>query len=255
MENMYIASEFMETNLYSIIISQQQLTDDHLKYFMYQILRALHYIHSANIMLGFLYPKQILINQDCLIKISDFTRCICIPNKQLIDQFERNVYMSPEYIIEQICTKKSDIWSAGCIFAELINRVKLFHAQTSISQIISILQLCGKQSEDDLKFFSKSKQEKLLKLMPQQEQIQLQIKFPNTNPLALDLLSKMLTFNIEKRFDALQCLQHEYLAELYDPELEFTCDQEFDWSFLDQELTDEDIKMRLYKNQLFFQQN
>ncbi|KAL4483841.1 hypothetical protein ABPG72_006216 [Tetrahymena utriculariae] len=252
---MYVVYDYMETSLYHIIASQQQLTDDHFQFFMYQILRALHYIHSAKIVCCYLFPKQILINSDCSIKITDFTSCVGNQNKELRENLNNYHYMSPEYIVEQMSSQKSDIWSAGCIFAELINRAKLFLGQNNISIMTQILQFCGKQNEDDLKFYKKSNKEKLQKLMTQEEQISLQIKFPNATPLALDLLSKMLTFNIYKRFSALQCLQHEYFAELYDPQQEFISDQEFDWSSLDQKLTQEEIIMKLYKNQLFFQQN
>ncbi|EAR89941.1 Serine/Threonine kinase domain protein (macronuclear) [Tetrahymena thermophila SB210] len=252
---MYVVSDFMQTNLSFITQSQQQLTDEHIQFFMYQILRALHYIHSAKIVFGFLLPRFIQINSDCSIKISEFTSCVGNQNQKIRSYIHKNYYMSPEYIVEKIITEKSDIWSAGCIFAELINRVKLFSGHDDFTAITQILQFCGEQNEEDLKFYKQINREKLSTLMPKEEQISLQVRFPNANPLALDLLGKMLTFNLEKRFNALECLQHEYLADLYDPQSELICDQEFDWSFLDQQLTKEEIIMRLYKNQLFFQQN
>ncbi|EAR89942.1 Serine/Threonine kinase domain protein (macronuclear) [Tetrahymena thermophila SB210] len=254
---MYVVSDFMQTSLNYIIQSEQQLTEDHIKYFMYQILRALHYIHSAKIVFVQLEPKLIKINSDCSIKISDFIWCIGNQNQEIETNYvNQYYYMSPEYIVEQMGTEKSDIWSAGCIFAELISRRKLFTGYEYPQAITQILKFCGKQNEEDLKYYKIINRERLLKSMPKEKQISsLQAYFPNANPLALDLLGKMLTFNLDKRFNALECLQHEYLADLYDPQEEFTCDQEFDWSFLDQKLTEKEIIMRLYKNQLFFQEN
>ena len=62
----------MEADLHQLIYSKQKLEADHYQYFMYQILRGLQYMHSANIMHRDLKPSNILINADCDLKICDF---------------------------------------------------------------------------------------------------------------------------------------------------------------------------------------
>ena len=71
-EDVYIISELMETDLHRIIYSRQELSDDHIQYFVYQMLCALKYMHSANVLHRDLKPSNILLNADCSLKVCDF---------------------------------------------------------------------------------------------------------------------------------------------------------------------------------------
>ena len=68
----YVVSELMETDLAQIIKSNQPLTDDHIQFFLYQILRGLKYVHSAGIYHRDLKPRNLLVNSNCDLKICDF---------------------------------------------------------------------------------------------------------------------------------------------------------------------------------------
>jgi len=70
--DVYIVLDLMESDLHRIIYSPQQLTDEHVRYFLYQILRGLKYIHSANIVHRDLKPSNLLVNENCDLKIGDF---------------------------------------------------------------------------------------------------------------------------------------------------------------------------------------
>ena len=65
-------TDFMETDLQHIISSTQTLSDSHIKYFVYQILRGLKYVHSANVLHRDLKPSNILVNSNCELVICDF---------------------------------------------------------------------------------------------------------------------------------------------------------------------------------------
>lgn len=71
-EDVYIVSDLMETDLHRIIYSRQPLSDDHVQYFLYQILRALKYMHSANVLHRDLKPSNLLLNSNCDLKVCDF---------------------------------------------------------------------------------------------------------------------------------------------------------------------------------------
>jgi mitogen-activated protein kinase 1/3 len=71
-EDVYIVTDLMETDLHRVIYSRQALTDDHIQYFLYQILCALKYIHSADVLHRDLKPSNILLNSNCDLKICDF---------------------------------------------------------------------------------------------------------------------------------------------------------------------------------------
>ena len=62
----------MEANLTQILKSEQELNEDHYKFFIYQILRGLKYIHSANIIHGDLKPRNLLVDSNCDLKIAGF---------------------------------------------------------------------------------------------------------------------------------------------------------------------------------------
>ena len=68
----YVVSELMETDLAQIIKSNQPLTDDHIQFFLYQLLRGLKYVHSAGIYHRDLKPRNLLVNSNCDLKICDF---------------------------------------------------------------------------------------------------------------------------------------------------------------------------------------
>ena len=70
--DIYIVTDLMETYLHRVIYSKQKLSDEHIQYFIYQILRATHYMHSANVIHRDLKPSNILLNKKCDVKICDF---------------------------------------------------------------------------------------------------------------------------------------------------------------------------------------
>lgn len=69
--DIYIVTELMETDLHRVIYSKQKLSDDHIQFFVYQILKATLYMHSANVIHRDLKPSNILLNKQCDVKICD----------------------------------------------------------------------------------------------------------------------------------------------------------------------------------------
>lgn len=70
-QDIYIVTELMETDLHRVIYSRQELSDDHIQYFMYQILRGLLFMHSANVIHRDIKPSNLLLNKACDLKICD----------------------------------------------------------------------------------------------------------------------------------------------------------------------------------------
>ena len=79
-DDIYIVQDLMETDLHRIIYSKQPLTISHIQYFIYQVLRGLKYIHSANVLHRDLKPSNLLLNSNCDLKICDFGFVICRAN-------------------------------------------------------------------------------------------------------------------------------------------------------------------------------
>ena len=74
-KDIYVVFDLMESDLHRIIYSEQPLTEEHIRYFLYQILRGLKYIHSANVVHRDLKPSNLLVNEDCHVRIGDFGKC------------------------------------------------------------------------------------------------------------------------------------------------------------------------------------
>ena len=132
-QNIYIVSDLMETDLGAIIKSNQALTDEHIQFFLYQLLRGLKYIHSAGILHRDLKPRNLLVNTNCDLKICDFGLARAdIPLLQtnsvvLTDYITTRWYRAPEVLLSwKNYSKAIDIWSVGCILAEMIIRKPFF---------------------------------------------------------------------------------------------------------------------------------
>lgn len=154
-KEIYVVNELMETDLAQIIKSNQPLSDDHIQFFLYQILRGLKYIHSAGILHRDLKPRNLLVNSNCDLKICDFGLARAdIPYFQtqsavMTDYIATRWYRAPEVILSwKRYSTAIDVWSVGCILAELITRKPLLPANSEEEQIQMITDLIGNPQED-----------------------------------------------------------------------------------------------------------
>ena len=317
-EDIYIITDLMETDLHRVIYSRQELTDDHIQYFIYQILRGVVYMHSANIIHRDLKPANILANKNCDLKICDLglgraevyeydemelrekqnkTKKKSKKKKKTEDKDKKdkkdkdnkdkkdkkdkdknkdnkdkdNVeeeeeeepdlteyvitrwYRAPEVILcPSHYSKAVDIWSVGCIFAELLGRQPLFPGDHYLDQIQKIVAVTGTPKMEDLDFIKKKEAKEFFLKLVKRTKLTWSSLFPNANPIALDLLEKMLTFNPKKRYTVDQCLSHPYFEGLHDPEQEPITTTPFDWTFDDVELTKENLQSMIYDESLYF---
>ena len=119
-------SELVEGDLYSIIKSPQKLENDHIKFIIYQILRALKYQHSARVLHRDLKPRNILISSKCEVKLCDYGLARLLNDtldkgtENLTDYVATRWYRAPELLLgNENYDEKIDIWSVGCILAEM----------------------------------------------------------------------------------------------------------------------------------------
>ena len=143
--DVYIVADLMETDLHRIIYSKQKLSIDHAQYFIYQVLRGLKYIHSAEVIHRDLKPSNLLVNSNCDLKICDFglARGINEANTDgktgtmlLTEYVVTRWYRAPEIMLAcHEYSKPIDIWSVGCIFGELVQRKPYFPGDDYIDQV------------------------------------------------------------------------------------------------------------------------
>ncbi|CAD8050731.1 unnamed protein product [Paramecium primaurelia] len=253
--DIYIVTEFMETDLHRVIYSRQELTDEHIQYFVYQILRGLLYMHSANVIHRDLKPGNILVNKNCDLKICDLGLARGYENEEdfKTEYVVTRWYRAPEVILNASeYSKAVDIYSVGCILAELLGRTPLFPGENYLDQVQRIIAVLGTPTADDMKYIGNNNAIKYIKSLPKRSKQKWEALFPKANNKALDLLGKMITFNPELRYTVEQCLQHPYFDELHNPDEEPLSGKAFDWSWDNFEPTKELLQNMIYQESLSF---
>jgi mitogen-activated protein kinase 15 len=147
--DLYLVFEFMETDLHAVIRGNI-LEDIHKQFIIYQILKGLKYIHSAGIIHRDLKPANILLNSDCNLKIADFGLARYVSGTEdeaaqiLTEYIATRWYRAPEIVLgSQRYTKAIDVWSVGCIMAEMIVGRALFPGKSTINQVEMVIELLG----------------------------------------------------------------------------------------------------------------
>eukprot|EP01017_Pseudomicrothorax_dubius_P021801 TRINITY_DN2344_c0_g1_i1.p1 TRINITY_DN2344_c0_g1~~TRINITY_DN2344_c0_g1_i1.p1 ORF type:complete len:251 (-),score=40.03 TRINITY_DN2344_c0_g1_i1:84-836(-) len=245
----------METDLHRVIYSRQDLTDEHIQYFVYQILRGMYYMHSANVIHRDLKPSNLLLNKNCDLKICDLglARGFEQENEFKTEYVVTRWYRAPEVILNASeYTKAIDVWSIGCIFAELLGRTPLFPGDDYLDQIQRIIAVLGTPNADQLSFIGNESAMKYVKSLPKRSTQQWQSLYPKANPVGMDLLSKMLTFNPDRRLTVEECLRHPYFESLHNPEEEPVCSEPFDWGWDNFEPTKEKLQSMVYDEAVHF---
>jgi len=155
-KDLYLVFDFMETDLHHVIRAKI-LEEIHKQYIIYQLLKGLKYIHSAELIHRDLKPSNLLIDSECHIKIGDFglARSVNseedVGNIKLTDYVATRWYRAPEILLGSTkYTKAVDMWSVGCILAELIVGKPIFPGTSTLNQIEKVLELIGTPKPEDI---------------------------------------------------------------------------------------------------------
>lgn len=234
----YLYEELLDCDMHQIIRSKQALTDAHYQSFIYQILAGLKYIHSANVLHRDLKPGNLLVNADCELKICDFGLARGYSSDPardagfLTEYVATRWYRAPEIMLSfRSYTKAIDVWSVGCILAELLGGKPFFKGHDYVNQLYRILNFLGTPSEETLSRIGSPRAQEYVRSLPFMPKIPFTQAFPDANPEALDLLEKMLTFDPADRITVDEALEHPYLRIWHEPTDEPVCPEEFDFSF------------------------
>jgi len=166
--DIFIVSELMGTDLHKLISSKRKLQDEHLQTFVYQILRGLKCVHSAHVFHRDLKPNNILINSNCDLKICDFGTGRGVGRKQLnmtlMEFVTTRWYRPPEgLMLATHYTSAVDVWSVGCILAELILRRPLFPGKHNYDQLDHIFSVLGTPPKEQMDSIENEKYRNYLK--------------------------------------------------------------------------------------------
>ncbi|ETW46853.1 CMGC/MAPK/ERK7 protein kinase [Plasmodium falciparum MaliPS096_E11] len=228
--DIYLIFDFMETDLHEVI-KADLLEEIHKKYIIYQLLRALKYIHSGGLLHRDIKPSNILVNSECHIKVADFGLARSISthvneNKVpiLTDYVATRWYRAPEILLGSThYTEDVDMWSLGCIMGELLCGKPLFTGNSTMNQLEKIIQVIGKPNKKDIEDIRSPFAEKIISSFVDLKKKNLKDICYKASNESLDLLEKLLQFNPSKRISAENALKHKYVEEFHSIIDEPTC--------------------------------
>uniref|UniRef100_A0A6B2L6Z0 Mitogen-activated protein kinase n=1 Tax=Arcella intermedia TaxID=1963864 RepID=A0A6B2L6Z0_9EUKA len=233
-KDIYLVFEYMETDLHAVIRANI-LEDIHKRFIIYQLLKAIKYMHSGKVIHRDMKPSNLLLNSDCLVKVADFGLARSINatpdegrTQVMTDYVATRWYRAPEILLgSSTYTEGVDMWSVGCILGELLGGKPMFPGKSTTDQISKILEVTGRPTDEDIIAINSEFASKLLETIPGADSHthpkSLEVLYPEAPADALDLLRKLLYFNPDKRLSAQQSLEHPYVEQFHSPEEEIEC--------------------------------
>ncbi|KAH8120526.1 Pkinase-domain-containing protein [Phellopilus nigrolimitatus] len=200
--------------------------------FMYQLLKGTAFCHENRVLHRDLKPQNLLINKKGELKIGDFglARAFGVPVNTFSNEVVTLWYRAPDVLLGSRTYNTSiDVWSCGCIFAEMISGVPLFRGRDNQDQLLHIMRIVGTPDDRTLKKIAtdsvrlnrrqlindsliKAQPEITLKQYPRYPKIPFQQIIPKATPQACDLLDRLLQFDPTKRLTAAEALSHPYFT-------------------------------------------
>jgi len=224
LRNIYVVTEYAGHSLHAVLRRQREngraiLQPSHIKFLIYQILRALKYIHSANVIHRDLKPGNLAINVECDLTVLDFGLARNISaNNHLTAYVMTRWYRSPEVIYWNIgsYSSKVDVWSVGCILAELLIGEPLFPGEDAPAQYRLITQLCGSPDEAMMAKIE-SKNQASMRLVIESMGIHPRKNFHEHfgayGDDVADFLDRILVLDPDRRMSVEDAISHPYLSE------------------------------------------
>jgi len=186
-----------------------------IKSFMYQLLKGIEFIHANRVLHRDLKPQNLLINKRNELKIADFglARAFGIPVNTFSNEVVTLWYRAPDVLLGSRSYSTSiDIWSAGCIMAEMYTGRPLFPGTTNEDQLLKIFRMMGTPTEQTWPGVSQfSEYKSTFPIYPPQSIAQI---LPMIDPYGMDLLNRMLQYQPQLRISAKDALSHYYFSEV-----------------------------------------
>ncbi|KAH7344796.1 mitogen activated protein kinase-like protein [Rhizoctonia solani] len=257
-KEVYLIQELMETDMHRVIRTQD-LSDDHAQYFIYQTLRALKALHSADVIHRDLKPSNLLLNANCDLKVCDFGLARSVKTAEpsgtetgfMTEYVATRWYRAPEIMLTfKQYTKAIDVWSVGCILAEMLSGKPLFPGRDYHHQLTLILDVLGTPTLDEFYAITTRRSRDYIRALPFRKRRPFAQLFPNASPLAVDFLTKSLTFDPKKRITVEDALCHPYLEAYHDPDDEPVAPP-LDPDFFEFDLHKDDISREQLKQLLY----
>ncbi|KAH3762522.1 Serine Threonine protein kinase [Pelomyxa schiedti] len=219
--HLFVIYEFIDTDLHQLIRAGI-LEPVHKQYIVYQILKALLWIHSSGLIHFRIKPSNILVTEDCTVKLCAFDNTQGIGMRKPPDNGLYGIrwYTAPEVFLG--CSKVTpgiDLWSVGCILAEMETHKPMFPGNSTLDTLERIISFTGPPSPEDKDAMQSPFSDQILEsLSPRTNDWADLMK--SCTPDAMDLLRWLLVLNPFKRPSANEALSHPFLSQFHDSDVD-----------------------------------
>uniref|UniRef100_A0A4W2HMD9 mitogen-activated protein kinase n=1 Tax=Bos indicus x Bos taurus TaxID=30522 RepID=A0A4W2HMD9_BOBOX len=228
----YLVMPFMQTDLQKIM--GMEFSEDKIQYLVYQMLKGLKDLK----------PGNLAVNEDCELKILDFGLARHT-DVEMTGYVVTRWYRAPEVILSWMHYNQTvDIWSVGCIMAEMLTGKTLFKGKDYLDQLTQILKVTGVPGAEFVQKLNDKAAKSYIQSLPQSPKKDFSQLFPRASPQATDLLEKMLELDVDKRLTASQALAHPFFEPFRDPEEETEAQQPLEDSLEREKLTVDEWKRK-----------
>ncbi|RID55024.1 hypothetical protein BRARA_G02307 [Brassica rapa] len=254
--DVYVVFELMESDLHQVIKANDDLTPEHHRFFLYQLLRGLKYVHAANVFHRDLKPKNILANADCKLKICDFGLARVSFDDAPSAIFWTDYVATRWYRAPELCgsffskyTPAIDIWSVGCIFAEMLLGKPLFPGKNVVHQLDIMTDFLGTPPPEAISKIRNDKARRYIGNMRKKQPVPFSKKFPKADPSALRLLQRLIAFDPKDRPSAEEALADPYFKGVSSSEREPSTQpiSKLEFEFERKKLTKDDVRELIYR--------
>jgi len=226
-DELYIVMELLDSDLHRIIQSKQALSDAHFRFFMHQVLKGLKFLHDHRIIHRDLKPGNLLVTRACELRITDFGLARARPagkgqnpdesiEEPMTEHVVTRWYRPPELMLcpDGLYDYAVDMWSVGCIFAELLGRKPLFPGKNFVHQLTLIFDVIGAPRPQEVAHVKSSQAKRFLDSVAAKKKVPFATLFPEASREALSLLNSLLVFEPAHRLTVDQALGHKYFEPL-----------------------------------------
>jgi len=214
--------EFVPETVYKVARQyakgKQSIPGLFIRLYMYQLFRSLAYIHSQGICHRDIKPQNLLLDPESgILKLCDFGSAKhLVRGEPNVSYICSRYYRAPELIFGATdYTTNIDVWSAGCVFAELMLGQPIFPGDSGVDQLVEIIKVLGTPTREQIKEMNPNYTEfkfPQIKAHPWQKVFR-----ARTSPEAIDLVSRLLEYTPSARITPLQACAHTYFDELREP--------------------------------------
>ncbi|KAF2970259.1 hypothetical protein GQX73_g3272 [Xylaria multiplex] len=220
-ENIFLVLEFVEHDIKSILEDMPEpFLASEVKTLLLQLASGVAYLHENWILHRDLKTSNLLLNNRGQLKIADFgmARYVGDPAPKLTQLVVTLWYRAPELLLgTKMYGAPVDMWSVGCIFAEILTREPLLPGKNEVDALTKIFELCGIPTDESWPGFRRLPNARALRLpsksAPALTGSAVRARFPLLTTAGSALLSGLLALNPDARPTAKEMLQHEYFRQ------------------------------------------